>query len=412
VGGSDIRVSIVSKPFIMSAVILVFAGSIIGSIWMMSLLGADIPYVRGAFPLHRSFQIDGFLTLLIMGVGYMIVPRFRNVGLLSEKLVYSSLLLVLFSVAMSIVVSATGRDLAMLGVFARFLGVAVFAALTLWTIRIRPRLLRVADYFIALSIVTLLAVNIFRVFGYANSGQLSDVQMLLLFPILMIFGIEYKTLPSFLGFVRPAKKLSLVSLGLAFASVALGSLSMIYSDSILAMSFNAVFLTCAATFAGAVYIFGGFDNSEILPLIQGEKKARYMYTIRHSRLAFIFLYAGIAMAIAFNGIAGNYIVYDLAIHYAAIGFIGITIALYLPLMLPPITGRMIHFTKFNNVPILLVISAIAIRTGGDITIELQATLGANYFMISGWLVVAALFAFVIMIHRSMRETGSQVIGAK
>jgi hypothetical protein len=411
VGGTDIKVSIVSKPFIMSAVILVFAGSIIGSIWMMSLLGADIPYMRGAFALHRTFQVDGFLTLLIMGVGYMIVPRFRNVSLPSEKLAYFSLLLVLFSIAMSVAVSVTGSNLAALGVFARFFGVTIFAGMTLWTLRVRPRLLRMADYFIALSIVTLLAVNVFQVLGYANSSQLGEVQMLLLFPILMVFGIEYKTLPSFLGFIRPSKKLSLASLGLASASVALGLLSMTYSNQALAISFNAALLGCAITFAGAVYTFGGFDYSEILSLVRGEKKARYMYTIRHSRLAFIFLYAGIAAAIAFNGMAGNYILYDLAIHYAAIGFIGITIALYLPLMLPPITGRTIHFTKFNSAPILLVIAALAIRTGGDIAIATHVASSANYFwMLSGWLVLAALFVFVTMIHSSMREIGSRVVG--
>ena len=203
-----------------------------------------------------------------------------------------------------------------------------------------------------------------------------------------------------------------MSLGLAFASVALGMLSMASSNPALTAIFNAALLGCAITFAGAVYLFGGFDNSEILRLIQGEKKARYMYTVWHSRVAFVFLYAGIAAAIAFNGIAGNYILYDLAIHYAAIGFIGITIALYLPMMLPPITGRAMHFTKFNNIPILFVISALAIRTGGDIAITSHSASGANYLlMVSGWLVVAALFVFIAMIHRSMNEIGSQVVGS-
>lgn len=407
-GSGDIKVSIVSRPFIVSAVILVFAGSIIGSVWMMSLLGADIP-MRGAFALHRTFQVNGFLTLLIMGVGYMIVPRFRNANLPSQKLAYFSLLLVLFSIAMSVVALSTGSNLAMLGTLAGFSGVAIFAGMTLWMLRISPRLLRMADYFIALSIVTLLAVSIFPLFSSAGS-QLSEVQMLLLFPILMVFGIEYKTVPSFLGFIRPAKKLSIASLGFAIASVALGLTSMAYSNAALAASFNVALLGCAMTFAGAVYIFGGFDNSEILRLIQGEKKARYVYTIRNSRMAFIFLYAGIALAIVFNSVAGNYIPYDLTIHYTAIGFIGITISLYLPLMLPPITGRTIHFTKFNSIPVLLVISALAIRTAGDVAIATRTVSGANYFlMTSGWLVVSALFVFVVMIHRSMSQVEPQFI---
>jgi len=368
-----------------------------------------MPYAHWVFGLHRTFQVDGFLTLLIMGVGYMIVPRFRNANLPSQKLAYFSLLLVMLSIATSVIVSAAGSYLTVLGMLARLFGVVIFASMTLWMLRIKPRLLRTADYFIALSIITLLAVNIFPLLGNA-SNQLNEVQVLLLFPVLMVFGIEYKTLPSFLGFIRPAKRLSLVSLVLAVTSVALGLLSMAYSNLVLAVSFNAALLGCAIAFAGAVYIFGGFDNSEILRLVYGEKKARYMYTLQHSKLAFVFFYIGIAAAIVFNGVA-SYILYDLAIHYTAIGFIGITISLYLPLMLPPITGRTIHFTSFNSMPILLVISALVMRTIGDIAITIHVVSFANYFlMTSGWLVVSALFVFVIMIHRSMKEAGPQAIG--
>jgi hypothetical protein len=52
------------------------------------------------------------------------------------------------------------------------------------------------------------------------------------------------------------------------------------------------------------------------------------------------------MAAAFN-IFGTFVLYDLAIQYVAIGFLGFTIALYLPLMLPPITGRIVPFYKIQ-----------------------------------------------------------------
>ena len=98
----NIRVSTVSKPFIITAVVLVFAGSIIGSLWMMSLLGADLSFANSYFRLHKTFQIDGFLTLLVMGIGYMIVPRFRNVKLSSNWLAYLSFGLVVLSLAATI----------------------------------------------------------------------------------------------------------------------------------------------------------------------------------------------------------------------------------------------------------------------------------------------------------------------
>jgi hypothetical protein len=405
---SNIRVSVVSKPFIVSAVIFVFAGSIIGSIWMMSLLGADLAFAHSSFPLHKMFQIDGFLTLLVMGVGYMIVPRFRNVQLPSIRLAYLSFILIVFSIAAFIVSTFANDVLSSLASFAQFLGVSIYAAIMIWTLRIHPRLLRTADYFIALSVIVLPTINLFQFIGQIGGGNgspLSEVQMLLLFAILMIFGVEYKTLPSFLGFIKPRRKLSVVSFGLALASVILGLSSMLHGDMLLAEIFNTILLGFVVTFAAAVYIFGGFDNSEILRLIQGEKKARYIYTIRHLRVAFLFLCAGIILAAAYN-ISSSYILYDLAIHYTAIGFLGITVALYLPLMLPPITGRTVHFTKLNALPLLLIIAALAIRTSGDIvmtTMQLATTSASYLFMASGWLVVAALFAFVTMIHKSMKH---------
>lgn len=421
---SSIKVSGVSKPFIISAVILVFAGSIIGSIWMMFLLGAqDLGFARGFFPLHKTFQVEGFLTLLIMGVGYMIVPRFRNVQLPSLSLAYLSFILIILSIAISTISAFSLGALILPANFAHFFGVSVFTGLMIWTLRIHPRLLRTADYFISLSIIVLLATSFFQLIVAVSievnvigeplreegtrviGNPMSEVQMLMLFAILMIFGVEYKTLPSFLGFIKPRRKLSVVSFGLVATSVVLGLSSMVYSDILLVEIFNIVLLGSVVAFGNAVYIFGGFDNREILRVLQGERKARYKYILRHLRLAFLFLLAGIIMAAAFN-ILGKFVLYDLAIHYTAIGFLGMTIALYLPLMLPPITGRIIHFTKFNSLPLFLIVAALAIRTSGDIVLSLQpATIAlASYvFMTSGWLIVAALFAFVIMIHRSMKQ---------
>jgi hypothetical protein len=402
----NIRVSKVSKPFIITAVVLVFAGSIIGSLWMMSLLGADLSLANSYFQLHKTFQIDGFLTLLVMGVGYMIVPRFRNVQLSSIWLVYLSFGLVVLSLAATIFsVFINYHLLSILSVSLRLVGISIFACIMIWTIRIHPRLLRRADYFIAFSVIMLVTVNLIEIIDRGIGGfdnPLSEVQLFLLFPLLMIFGVEYKTLPSLLGFIYPRKKLSLITTWLALASIIIGAFSMFDDSFFLTVAFNTILLAFVLTFAAAVHIFGGFDNSEILRLIQDEKKARYEYIVRHLRISFLFLCLGIVLAIAFS-IFSSFIFYDLAIHYTAIGFLGITVALYLPLMLPPITGRMVHFTIFSSLPLLLVVLALAIRTIGDVsvTFRLSATPATYLPMISGWLVVVALFVFVRMIHKSM-----------
>jgi cell division protein FtsX len=89
---NTIKTSYVSKPFIVSGVIFLFVGSVIGAAWMMTLFNAGVPSWFGQlFQQRRILQIDGFLTLLIMGVEYMIVPRFRNVPLPTVKYILFSL---------------------------------------------------------------------------------------------------------------------------------------------------------------------------------------------------------------------------------------------------------------------------------------------------------------------------------
>jgi hypothetical protein len=179
--------------------------------------------------------------------------------------------------------------------------------------------------------------------------------------------------------------------------------------------FNVTLFASVLLFASAVYAFGGFDNREILRLIKGERKARYNLTVIHIKISFLLLFIGIAMAILFSVVGQNFVFYDLAIHTIAIGFIGITIALYLPLMLTPIVGKIIHFTNFNKIPLLLIIVSLFIRVAGDFILAqpLHSSLGyiwssslrilTYFFGLSGWLIVAAMAAFVIMMHKSMKE---------
>lgn len=391
----------VSKPFIVAAVLLVFAGSLIGSVWMTTIFTlAEHPFYR-AFPFHMVLQIDGFLTMLIMGIGYMIVPRFRNIVLPSSKLAVASFLLVLSSIALDIV----GVEAAS---FVRLAGIFIFASLVLWMLKVHPKLLRLSDYFTGLSVVLLAALAVIRLPVFAGTGySLSEVQLLLLFPILMIFGVEYKTLPSFLGFIRPMKRTAILSFGLAAAAVVSGLASVIADNNILDITFNLAFLASAALLAASLYIFGGFDNREIKSLISGEKKARYDYTVWYTRLAFLLLYASIGFALFFHLLPGSfsYLFLDLGVHYAAIGFIGVTISLYLPLMLPPIMGKPVHFVRFNHLPAILIISALLLRAAGDFALTsgaLQQPV-SYVFAMSGWLVVAALAVFVAMLHRSMQQ---------
>ncbi len=354
----------------------------------------------------------------------MIIPRFRNIQLVSSKLAYTSFFLILASLVMqSVQITDSSKNLLTWVMVLRISGISIFTLIILWTLRVRPRLLGLSDYFIFLCIVALMAVNVIDLSGYRYffSSSLIHIQLWLLFPILMIFGIEYKTLPSFLGFIRPKKTLAVFSLICISICLVAGLAHLLIGDRVLPLSmiFNITLFASALAFANSTYAFGGFDNSEIIRLIKGEKKARYNFIVIHIRISFLFLFTGILLAF-FSGIFDQFFAfYDLAIHNIAIGFIGLSITLYLPLMLPPITGKVIRFTSLKRIPLLLIIMSLSLRAIADfITAQPYYAYSSTLVMsghtsstsvlpylfgLSGWLVVVAMFSFVVMIHKSMNE---------
>jgi hypothetical protein len=362
--------------------------------------------------LHVLLQFDGFLTLMIMGMGYLIVPRFRNITIPSIKIAYLSYVLILISIICSIVVSWPGVP-QMIHDFASFLAdtfkvlaVGIFCFIIISILTVRPKLLRMTDYFIGMSVVLFGTLTVLHSFNF--NVITNNILLWLMFPILMIFGVEYKTLPSFIGFIWPRKLPSLISATLLTLSLCFGIASIFYNSILLSTLFQFSFLAGAVCFAWVHNIFVGFDTSKIMQLSKGEKKARYKYTLFIAKLSFAFLLVGITLSITSIYLPNIFVIYDMWIHIIAIGFIGLTIALYLPLLLSPILGRTIRFTHFSKLPILLIVISLSVRVVGDIfiqTISYSGEVSYQYLAISlslsGWLIVAAILSFMFMVHRSM-----------
>ncbi len=403
---SVINYTPVSKPFLMTGVILSFIGTGIGSVWMLSFFGLSMPeQITSIFQMHRIFQLNGFVTLMIMGIGYMIIPRMRNELTPSNKMAKISYLFVISSIGVDFAGSIVSDDYSKIATILRLIGVSMFGGLMFYMLRIVPKLLKESDYFIAISISSLIASQIVSLFD-AQQNMLIQKQMWLFFPILMIFAIEHKTLPSFLGFIRPKRKLVIASIVLAVISGVLGIMTAMFPSVILDVAFNLTMMGLVSCFVMSLYIFGGFDNTEILKLISGEKKKRYHTIILHTRIAYGFLLAGLILGVFHAANLANFVLYDLTIHYIAIGFIGITIMLYLPIMIPPILEKSIRFLDFNHIPLILVLSALAIRTAGDVLLSIQ--ISSIIFGVSGFVILAGMFLFVRMIHRAMKSPDSEL----
>ena len=398
---------------------MLIIGSALGSIWMMMIYGLKLPTeVMSRINLHVLLQFDGFVTLMIMGMGYLIVPRFRNITIPSIKIAYVSYVLTLISIICSIVVSwpSVPQMIHDFGCFLadtfRVLAVGIFCFIIIWILRVRPKLLRMADYFIGLSVVLFGTLTVLHSFNF--NVITNNILLWLMFPILMIFGVEYKTLPSFIGFIWPRKLPSLISATLLTLSLCFGIASIFYNSILLNTLFQFSFLAGAICFAWAHNIFVGFDTSKIMQLSKGEKKARYKYTLFIAKLSFSFLFVGITLSITSIYLPNIFVIYDMWIHIIAIGFIGLTIALYLPLLLSPILGRTIRFTHFSKLPIWLIVISLSVRVVGDIFIQSISYFGevsyqylAISLSLSGWLIVAAILSFMFMVHRSM-NVASQV----
>ena len=349
-----------------------------------------------------------------MGIGYMIVPRFRNIPLPSSKLAYILYMLMVGAVIIPIMTSTSITNTSQwltsgfIGawIFCKVGAVTIFGGLIIAILRTRPKLLGMADYYIALSIILLAILTISQIINHEYKS--STIQLWFMFPIVMIFGIEYKTLPAFVGFVRPRNRMAASSVALLAASAGFGLTLLFYNDSqIIETLFYSTFLMGVITFSFALNIFVGFDNKQILELSMGEKKARYRYTLVHVKLSFMFLFLGITLSIISLFFADLFSLYDMWIHITAIGFIGITIALYLPMMLPPIIGRTVRFSHFSKIPLSLVIISLCLRALGHFFIqvfphtnEIPYLYLAGLLGMSGWLLLAILL-FMFMVHRSM-----------
>jgi hypothetical protein len=94
--------------------------------------------------------MDGFLTLLIMGIGYMLIPRFRNIHLASTKLAYVSFILILASLIFQFMQTVDNdKNLSVWIMISRISGIVIFLIIIL-DIEVRSKLLGLSDYFVTL----------------------------------------------------------------------------------------------------------------------------------------------------------------------------------------------------------------------------------------------------------------------
>lgn len=397
-----------SRPFVKASVVLLFIGSSIGSTWMLTLSGYSIGIPAGAFTLHKELQ-TGAVTLLIMGVMYMLLPRIRSIRFTHVREARVSFILMIIAlivhssriIAMDTVNgTAIANAMTVASYTLKVTALVLFSTVMLLMLKTAPRVGRLADYYFILALSMLIIYNVLHTLTIADIGigmeSLNLIYIWLTSVILTIFGVQYKVVPVFFNQSTPMSGIDKVAFISTLASSSLLLLNL-FLYAMIAM------IASSLTFAYSTYIMRRLTIPEFLYTSDDpqakEKVARLRFFATLLRVSYVALLLGLISAVLY-AINPSFNLYDLAIHIVTIGFIGITIMNFMPIMLPPILGRNVNYTRFNMIPLIVLLTAVALRIAWNI-LPYMMQVDRVVFGISGVVTVAAMLLYINMIHASM-----------
>lgn len=410
-----------SRPFIKAAVVLLFIGSSIGSAWMLTLSGYSVGIPVVAFTLHKELQ-TGAVTLLIMGVMYMLLPRIRSIKFTHVREAKVSFALMIMAlilhssriIAMDMVngttiggttigASTLASTITVASHMLKITALTLFSIVMMLMLRVAPRVGRLADYYFILALAMLIIYNILLAIADIGIGMdsLNLIYIWLTSVILTIFGVQYKVVPVFFNQSTPMSGIDKVAFISALASSSL-LLLQLFLYAVIAI------MVSALIFAYSIYTMRRLTIPEFLYTSDdpqaGEKVARLRFFATLLRISYVMLLLGLISALLY-AINPSFNLYDLAIHIITIGFIGITMMNFIPIMLPPILGRNVNYTRFNMVPLIVLLTAVALRIAWN-TIPYIIHVERVVFGISGIVTVAAMLLYINMLHLSMDHPSS------
>jgi len=385
-----------SRPFVKAAVITLFIGTSIGTIYMLMLSGMNIHNAIGnTLLLHRELQSSA-VTILIMGVMYMLVPRIRSIKFKNVLEARISFILIIASLILyPLAIYINDYYIIIAYYIVRLTALAIFAYVIASMLKVAPRVGRVSDYYFVLALIMLIAYNVILAIDY-NMDNLNRVYIWLCFVVYVIFGVQYKTVPIFFGRATPIKGLDI----LAFILASISALLLLIQIRVYAYT---LLIATSMIFAYSIYVMSKYRIPEFLYTSEDpqarEKISRLKFFIPLLRVSYIMLVLGLVTALLYD-LTPTFALYDLAIHIVTIGFIGITIMNFMPIMLPPILGKDVNYTRFNMLPLIMLLAGIVVRVAWNI-LPFITQVDRLMLGMSGFIVLLAMILYIRMIHSSM-----------
>lgn len=386
---------------------------------LAALSGVPTGFGLTLFSAHPYLQIYGFIAEFVVGVAYSLLPRFKVGRVPSLGLAYITYLLLTSANILFLVSAALSSYSVIFGSTAALLilaGSAAFAS-QVFSLALRPRggFLE-TNPLIMLSSLSLVLLSFALLLEEVGSITMDEFSPQMIFLALlgfagsMIYSVEIRSVSFRQSDYR--KRMARLTSAFQACAVAVIFLSILLPLSFLAIAGATLFLIGSLSMIFTIKIFE-FSR----PLMYRPAMTRMHFSIlRYNEVGIlsgsVWLLFGIILGIAL--IATNssiFFIRDSFIHSIAIGFIGSTIIVFAPMLLPGLLGKRAPVSGLSYGPIALLNAGIILRIVGDSTLLSHSTLPI-WESISGPLIIGAMIWFLIVLHDVGRHPRSRIIEAK
>ncbi|MEM3638338.1 MAG: hypothetical protein QXE12_06625 [Conexivisphaerales archaeon] len=405
--------------FIATGALFGLYGTGIGSIMLAVLSGLRLSFSSSLFSPHPYAQIYGFIFEFVIGVAYILVPRFKAERIRSISLAYLSYAAITASDIFFITSDSFASSLIGSLASALFLfGTLVFALQTISLAfeekggfpETNPLIAESALAALLSSIALLLAYNRFPGISIDIFSDSSIYLSLLGFAISMVYAVEIRSVSFRQSDYRPGwANLTWLFQGIA---IILDFTSLLTSSTLMLFSAEFFFLLAAVAASISMKLFEMNHPLMYRPSMT-QVHYRIMYYNDAAMLpAFIWLFMASAIGLiitlpnfmsahllppAVIAVADSFYMRDLFIHAIAIGFIGSTILCYAPMLLPGLLGRRGPTTGLSYYPLIFLNLGMLFRAAGDFY-SLRSGYLPYWEALSGPLILVSMVWFLYMIH--------------
>ncbi|MDG6934400.1 MAG: hypothetical protein JRN68_06845 [Nitrososphaerota archaeon] len=412
--------------FIATGAIFALYGTGLGTVMLALLAGIHLPFSASGFAPHPYAQIYGFIFEFIMGVAYILVPRFKGEkpGAGWVSLAYLSYLLLTASDVILLITSFY-PSMFLLGLAsASFLiGVCIFSFQT-WRLAFEQKggfpetnpLIAESAVAALLSAIVLVLANYPSIHVQVDIFSEASIYLNLLgFASSMIYAVEIRSVSFRQSDYRsiPAK-LTWIAQGAAILTC---FVSILFPSMYLLLLSGCLFLLSAVFAVLSLKLFGVSHPLMYRPSMTPTHYRIMTYNDMAMIPAFLWLYLALILSILMIifpseasstlssssltsfllEVGSSIYVRDLFIHAVAIGFIGSTVVCFAPMLLPGLLGRRGPTTGLSYYPIILLNAGMFIRAAGDV-IAIKELYIPSWTALSGPLILLAMLWFLFMIH--------------